>query len=147
MLKNILVLLHVITAAGWFGLALSIGGMARKAAAAAGAGAPLLEEGSKTIKLMGIFIVLTFVFGLLAFFLGGGFGGYGPQYHTSLSLIVILIGIQFAVIAPSWRKLAAGDASASSARKRIGMGVGIGHLLWLVTLILMFWNHFPLMQR
>ena len=142
MLKNILVLLHVITAAGWFGLALSIGGMARKAAA--GAGAPVLEEGAKTIKLMGIFIVLTFVFGLVAFFLGGGFGGYGPQYHTSLSLIVILIAIQYGMIAPSWRKLSMGDASAASARKRIGMGVGIGHLLWLITLILMFWNHYPL---
>ncbi len=142
MLKNILVLLHVITAAGWFGLALSIGGMARKAAA--GAGAPVLEEGAKTIKLMGIFIVLTFVFGLVAFLLGGGFGGYGPQYHTSLSLIVILIAIQYGMIAPSWRKLSMGHASAASARKRIGMGVGIGHLLWLITLILMFWNHYPL---
>lgn len=139
MLKNILVLLHVITAAGWFGLALSIGGMARKAAA--GAGGPIVEEGAKTVKLMGVFIVLTFVFGILAFFLGGGFGAYGPQYHTSLTLVAILVAIQYVMIAPAWRKLAAGD---TSARKRIGMGVGIGHLLWLVTLILMFWNHYPL---
>lgn len=142
MLKNILVLLHVITAAGWFGLALSIGGIARQVAAGKSPG--LVAEGAKSIKLMNILIVLTFVFGLTAFFIGGGFAAYGPQYHTSLLLVLILVAIQFMMIRPSWSKLVADAAGASSAKKRMGMAIGIGHLIWLVVLVLMFWTHYPL---
>ena len=142
MLFNLLVLLHVISAAGWFGLALAIGGMARRAAA--GAGAPLVEEGSKTVKLMNVFIVATFVFGLLAFFLGGGFSAYGPQYHTSLLLVAILVAVQFFLIRPAWSSLTLDGPAAQSARKRISMGTGMGHLIWLIVLVLMFWNHYPL---
>lgn len=142
MLKNIFVILHVITAAGWFGLALAIGGIARKAAAGGGAG--LVDEGAKTIKLMNIFVVLTLVFGLLAFFMGGGFGVYGPQYHTSLLLIMILVGIQFMMIRPAWATMAGGGTEAASARKKMGMAIGIGHLIWLVVLVLMFWMRYPL---
>ena len=142
MLKNTLVLLHVITAAGWFGLALSIGGIARRVAAERTDG--LVEEGAKSIKLMNMFVVLTFVFGLLAFLLGGGFAAYGPQYHTSLLLVLILIGIQFLMIRPAWSAIATGDPAVTSARKRIGMANGIGHLIWLIVLVLMFWTRYPL---
>lgn len=142
LLMNLLVLLHVITAAGWFGLALVIGGMARKAAA--GADKPLVDEGTKTVKLMNVFIVLTLVFGLLAFLVGGGFGAYGPQYHTSLLLIIVLTALQFFLIGPAWSSIADGGSTASGAKKRISMGTGAGHLIWLIVLILMFWNHYPL---
>lgn len=142
MLKNILVLLHVITAAGWFGLALGIGGIARQVAAGKSQG--LIEEGAKNIKLMNIFVVLTFVLGLIVFFIGGGFAAYGPQYHTSLLLVLILVAIQFLMIRPSWSKLVADTSGAGSARKRMGMAIGIGHLIWLVVLVLMFWTHYPL---
>lgn len=142
MLKNLFVLLHVITAAGWFGLALAFGGAARRAAA--GAGAALVEEGTKNVKMMNVFILLTFVFGLLAFLLGGGFAAYGPQYHTSLLLIFILVLIQYVLIGPGWKKVPLGGDEAGSARKRIGLGIGLGHLLWLIVLILMLWNRFPL---
>lgn len=139
---NFLVILHVITAAGWFGLALVIGGLARQAAAGAGTG--VVEEGAKTVKLMNIFIVLTFVFGLSAFFIGGGFAGYGPQYHASLTLVLILVGVQLLMIRPAWSRLASGAEGADAGRKRMTMAVGIGHLIWLIVLILMFWNHYPL---
>ncbi len=142
MLHNLLVLLHVITAAAWFGLALVIGGMARRVAA--DGGASLVEEGSKTVKMMTAFIVLTFVFGFLAFLLGGGFVAYGPVYHASLLLVLILVAVQLFVIAPSWKRLALGGEAAGSARKRITTGIGMGHLIWLIVLVLMFWNHFPL---
>lgn len=144
MLFSLLVMLHVIFAAGWFGLALAIGGMARRAAA--GAGAPVVEEGSKTVRLMNVFIIATFVFGLLAFLLGGGFGSYGPQYHTSLLLVAILIAVQFLVIRPAWSTFAVDGSAAQSASKRIAMGTGIGHLIWLIVLVLMFWNHYPLFE-
>ena len=149
LILNIFVVLHVITAAAWFGLGLRLAGQARtvlkldRAAAAA-----LAEDVQRSVRLMGIFIVLTFIFGLIAFFAGGGFAVYGPIYHTSLTLIVILILLQFLLIRPSWKKLQAGLAAEKKAgqvesyRKRLAMGTGIGHLIWLVLLVLMFWNRF-----
>jgi hypothetical protein len=136
LLKWIFVILHIITAAAWFGLALPLGRRARLVADGGPAAAALAEEGGRTVKLLGVFAILTLVFSLVAFFLGGGFGGYGPQYHTSLLLILILIGVHYGVIRPGWNALSAGDANG---RKRVAMGVGIGHLLWLVILVLMFW--------
>ena len=138
MLKNLLVLLHVITAAGWFGLGLILASLSKQAVA----GAPANEAGTKAVGMMNMFGVLTLVFGLAAFFLGGGFGGYGPQYHTSLLLVAIMVAVQFLIIRKAWSALAAGGGEA--ARKKIAMGTGILHLLWLVVLILMFWNRYPL---
>lgn len=144
MLKNLFVLLHIITAAGWFGLALGFGSIARRAAAETGAA--LVAEGTKSVKLMNVFAVLTFAFGLLAFLLGGGFAVYGPNFHTSLLLILILVVVQYAMIGAGW-KLISGrtdNGSSGKARKRVSAGIGIGHLIWLVVLILMLWTRFPL---
>lgn len=143
------VLLHVITAAAWFGLGLRLAAQARKTlnqdhpAAVA-----LSEDVQRSVRLMGIFIVLTFLFGLGAFFIGGGFAAYGPLYHTSLLLIFILILLQYFVIRPTWAKIQKGVAAQEPSgelvgyRKRIAMTVGIGHLIWLVVLVLMFWRNY-----
>lgn len=144
MFKNILVLLHIITAAGWFGLALIFGAVARKAAAA---GSPAFNDvGSKIERFMTIFVIATFLFGLGAFFLGGGFGLYGANYHTSITLILILVLIQLFLIRPAWKAIAVGGEGAASSRKKLGIGIGVGHLLWLVVLILMLWNQYPLFR-
>jgi hypothetical protein len=136
LLKWVFVILHIVTAAAWFGLALPLSRRARLVAAGGPAAGALAEEGERTIKLLGIFAVLTLVFSLVAFLIGGGFGAYGPQYHTSLLLILVLIGVHYGVVRPGWNALSAGDASG---QKRVAMGVGIGHMLWLVILVLMFW--------
>ena len=144
MLKNLLVLLHITTAAGWFGLAIIFGAVARKAVGTGGS--ELIDVGSKMERFMTIFIVATFLFGLGAFFLGGGFGLYGPNYHTSITLVLILVLIQFFLIRPAWRSIAAAGEGAASSRKKLGVGIGIGHLLWFVVLILMLWNQYPLFR-
>ena len=43
---------------------------------------------------------------------------------------------------PAWARLRAtvGAPEADKARGRVAMGVGIGHLTWLVLLVLMYWN-------
>lgn len=132
MIFSLAVLLHIITAAAWFGLGLSLSAQARAAAGAS-------DSGARTVKMMGLFSVLTLAFGLLALLLGRGFAGYGPQFHTSLLLIAALVGVQYLLIGPAWAKLAAGDAGA---RGRVAMGTGIGHVLWLVTLVLMLWERY-----
>lgn len=138
LLLYVFVILHIVTAAAWFGLALPLSRRGRLVAAGGPAAAPLAEEGNRTVTMLGVFAVLTFVFGLVALFLGGGFGAYGPQYHTSMLLILILIGVHYGLVRPGWNALRAGDAGG---QKRVAMGTGIGHLLWLVILVLMFWTY------
>jgi hypothetical protein len=151
MLKSIFVVLHTITAAAWFGLGLRIAGRAREVIELGGdAGAALASDGADSVWQMNLFVVLTLVFSLGAFIAGGHFAAYGPIYHTSVTLIVLLVLDQLFVIRPGWNALqnaVAGGASldadaAESARKRVAIGTGVGHLLWLVMLVLMFWNRY-----
>ncbi|PSQ82605.1 MAG: hypothetical protein BRD44_07615 [Bacteroidetes bacterium QS_7_67_15] len=143
MLKWILVILHILTAAAWFGLGLRLAGQARTVAS--GNAPALAEDAGRSVQWMNVFIVLTLVFAASAFVVGGRVGGsnpfsfYGPQYHTSLLLILVLTGLQFFVIRPGWNGLTGGDDT-ESARKRVAIGTGVGHLVWLVILVLMFWN-------
>jgi uncharacterized membrane protein len=146
--KILAVILHVITAAAYFGLGLPLARNARTLAS--NRATFLATDGARTIRLMTVFAVLTFVFGLVAFFIPpGGFGFYGPEFHTSLTLMVVLIGVHVGLVQLGWSKLSeavardGGEADASSARKRVAMGIGIAHLIWLVLLILMFWSRAP----
>ncbi|MEM6785454.1 MAG: hypothetical protein AAF624_17165, partial [Bacteroidota bacterium] len=62
--KYLVVIAHIATAAAWFGLALRLAGQARKVAAASGdARATLAEDVGKSVSQVGLFILLTFVFG------------------------------------------------------------------------------------
>lgn len=143
------VILHIITAAAWFGLGLRLSAQARAVLnTAGGAARALADDVQRSVRLMGIFIVLTLVFAVGAFIAGGAFAAYGPAYHTSLLLIVVLVAVQFFVIRPGWKRLyrALDDerTGADQARKQVSIGVGIGHLIWLVLLILMFWEELQL---
>jgi hypothetical protein len=146
MLKSILVLLHIITAAAWFGLGLRLAGRARTVLDLGGeAGTALAADGQSAVRQMNIFAVLTLVFSLGAFVAGGHFAAYGPLYHTSVTLIVLFTLDQLFVIRPGWNALQAaleGGGGAESARKKIAIGTGVGHLLWLVMLVLMLWNQY-----
>ena len=149
LIRYVFVVLHVVTAAAWFGLAMRISSQARLVLNVDSASArELAAQTDKTIRLMGIMLLLTFAFSLAAFFLGGGFEAYGAAYQISLVLIVLLLVDQFALVAPAWRRVHRGVIGAqtleagiaAAARKRMAAGVGIGHILWLSLLILMFWN-------
>lgn len=151
MLFSILVLLHVLTAAAWFGLGLRLAGRARRVLALDGdARTALATDGRATVRQMTLFIVLTFLFSIGAFVAGGHFSAYGPLYHTALLLILLLTADQLFVIRPGWNALqnalpAGGDPdtdAAEAARKRVAIGTGVGHLLWFVLLVLMFWNRY-----
>jgi len=142
LVKTLSVVLHIITAAAYFGLGLLLGRQAR-----AFADTKLPEVGAiggRSVRLMTMFAVLTLVFGLVAFFLApGGFAVYGPEFHTSISLIVILVLVQVLLVQMGWGAMhdaIGAGTDPSSGRKRVMMGVGIAHLLWLVILVLMLWN-------
>jgi hypothetical protein len=146
LLKWILVILHIITAAAWFGLGLRLAGQARTVLDLDGAAqATLAEDGQQSVRLMNIFMLLTLVFSLGAFVAGGHFAAYGPAYHSAVTLIVLLTLDQLFVIRSGWSTLlayATGDDTsvdaAQSAKTKVAIGTGVGHLIWLVLLGLMF---------
>lgn len=148
LLKYIFVFLHIATAAAWFGMALRLSAQARLAARVGGASAAAVsEETRRGINLMGIFLLLTFAFGLGAFLLGGAFAVYGMEFHTSLLLILILIAVHYALIGPRWDRFGKAlttdhPQDAEAHRKKLAMFLGIGHLLWMVILFLMLWRYF-----
>ena len=135
--KIVFVLLHVLTAAAYFGLSLTLPNWARALTGTSGdARSATAAQGSRTVRSMSGALVLTFVFALAAFLIGGGFAVYGPTFHASLGLIALLLGVHFALLAPAWTRLTTGD---DAARGRLGMATGLAHALWLVLLVLMFW--------
>lgn len=146
LLKWILVVLHIITAAAWFGLGLRLAGQARGVVNAEGdAQAALVDDGAQSVWLMNIFIVLTLLFSISAFIAGGHFAAYGPAYHSAVTLIVLLTIDQLWIIRGGWNNLQAAVADGasdalSSAKTRVAIGTGVGHLIWLVLLVLMFAN-------
>jgi len=148
LLKWILVILHIITAAAWFGIGLRLAGQARAVLEQEGdARAALAQEGGRSVWLMNLFVVLTLVFSLGAFVAGGHFVAYGPVYHTAVLLIVLLTADQLLVIRGGWASLQSLATQASpdvdaleSAKKRVVIGTGVGHLMWLILLVLMFAN-------
>lgn len=148
LIKWILVVLHIITAAAWFGIGLRLAGQARAVLEHDGdTQRALAEEGSRSVWLMNIFIVLTLVFSLSAFVAGGHFARYGPAYHSAVTLIVLLAVDQLWIIRGGWSALteAVRDGATDaleSAKTRVAIGTGVGHLLWLVLLGLMFVDQF-----
>ena len=145
LIHQVFIFLHIVFAAAWFGMGLRLAtqartvlGLERNAALA------LADDVARTVRFMGIFIVLTLIFALGVLGLGGGYPGQF-QYHTASMLIVVLVVVQWALVQPAWKKLRAAVEAGSDAeayRKRVAMSVGIGHLLWFVLLVLMFWNRF-----
>lgn len=152
LLKWIFVVLHIITAAAWFGLGLRLAAQARTVLTLDGeARAAVAEEGQQSVRLMNLFIVLTLLFSVGAFIAGGHFNYYGPAYHSALTLIVLLTLDQLVVVRPAWSTLrdhsTGNDVStdaAQSAKTRVAIGTGVGHLLWLVLLGLMFTDQFAM---
>ena len=140
LLKYVFVILHILTAASWFGLSLPLARRARVVAGGGAGAAELAADGARTVKLLGVFSVLTLLFALGAFASGimaQGTDAYGWPYHAALLLVLGLVGATLALIRPGWNALQGGDLAAA---KRVAMGAGIGHTLWLVILVLMFWS-------
>ena len=138
-LHVLLVLLHIILVTVWFGLALRLQFLSR----ALGGGGPLAgseeirQAGNRTVQVMTIAIILFYAVAVANFFVGGGFSVYGPAYHASLLLGLALVLVQVLMIQPAWGRLSGGQPADA---KRVSMGIGIAHGLWLVLLVLMFFG-------
>ncbi len=145
LLHTTLILCHIVTAAAWFGMALRLGAHARLVVSLQGEGAlTAANDGVKAIRWMGVWILLTWLFSIGSLMLGGGYPGQ-YQYHTAAMLIFILVVVQYSLIRPAWnglREAVVAGAERKPFGKRVAITTGIGHLLWFVLLLLMFWNRF-----
>ena len=143
LLHQVFILLHIITAAAWFGMGLRLATQARTVLSLERSAAlALADDVARTVHFMGIFIALTLVFAFGVLGLGGGYPGR-IQFHIASTLIVVLVAVQFVLVRPAWKKLRAAieaGTDGEGARKRIAMSIGVGHLLWFVLLVLMFWD-------
>ena len=134
LVHTLTIALHVLFAAAWFGMGIGLLPLSRSRLA----GGP--PEGDKLVRAMNGSAALFYVFAMANWMLGLRLGfevQYNTwPYHTSLTLGLILVAVQFAIIWPAWRKLRAGGGE--KAQKRLAMGVGIGHLVWMVLFVLMY---------
>ncbi len=146
-IHTILVILHILTASVWFGMSMRLGSQAKLVAT----GQPAVAlDGVRTISLMGIMLMATFVFSMTLLVVGGGYPGQ-TQYHIASTLIVLLLVVQFVFLRPAWNRLydsvessrSDGESKgvdASAHVRKISIVTGVGHLLWVILLVLMFWN-------
>ena len=133
--------LHVACAAAWFGLSLHLPGLSRAVVSSdVPIGEALAKSGAKTIRLMDFFVLLLYAFAVLTIIAGPGFGGIGWPFHFALSLGLVLILVQVFLIRRNWAALqsAVSGGDAVAARKKVAMSLGIGHLIWIALLVLMF---------
>jgi hypothetical protein len=143
------VVLHVVTAAAWFGAALRLSAESRAVAGADPSVAlPLAKSASSAVRQLGVFLLLTLGFALIAVFTNGGFETYSWAYwwqiHVSLGLLLALIAVHFIALVPAWRAFeqAAGSVDAPRRRRPVAAILGVGHLIWLGILVLMFYPRF-----
>jgi hypothetical protein len=147
-LKILVVVLHVASAAMLFGAPLGLVRMARSALKSGEVPFKLAAvEAGRRGKMAGMGSMATLLTGLILIFLGGGFGVVTKNFHVALLLMLVAFGFSFGWMRPNGAKLVQASektpidqAAAEHALKKLGMGSGILHTLWLVILTLMFYR-------
>ncbi len=138
LVHTVVIALHVLFAAAWFGMAAAVPSLVR------GALRPGEAQGGKVIAAMNGSVVLFYVFAVANWTLGMQLGldaQYNAwPYHTSLTLGLVLVAAQVLLVRTGWNKLVAGAGTpdAETGRKRLSAGLGIGNLVWIAIFILMY---------
>ena len=138
LVHTVVLALHVLFAAAWFGLGLALPSLAR------GAMSPGAAEGGRVMASMNGSAVLFYLAAVANWTLGMQLGFEAQYntwpYHTALTLGLVLVAVQFLLIRPGWNKLVngAGTPVGEAGRKRVAMGIGIGHAVWLALFVLMY---------
>lgn len=138
LVHSVVIALHVLLAASWFGLSLSLPSLARAVTS------PDAARGEKVMSAMSGSVALFYVFAVANWVVGRRLGfeiQYNHwAYHTSLTLGLILVLVHFILIRRAWIRYVAhaGTPEADAARKKLSMGLGIGHMVWLALFVLMY---------
>jgi hypothetical protein len=144
---HVLVVLHVIFGALWFGGPLLIGSTIKSALPH---GRPAIHAAAGVANRMATFGLVGNLGSLLTgvgliFWRYGGMKGLPVRFHIALGLGLIGAVLGFVLLKPTASKLLAAAGAegftaeaAGPAKKRLAMATGINHLLWLVALTLMY---------
>jgi hypothetical protein len=138
LIYGLLIFVHILAGFVWFGLSLRLQAFAKFSITDV-----IAENGRKTATVMTASAVLLWAGGLISALINPErlFHPDHPFsfiYTTSTLLILVLVGVQVFGIARAWNGFTAGTTPA----KRLMMWIGIGHLLWFVTLVLMLWPQY-----
>lgn len=138
LVHTVVLALHVLFAAAWFGMAAAVPSLAR------GAMRPGAAEGGRVIGAMNASAVLFYAAAVANWTLGMQLGFEAQYnawpYHVSMTLGLVLVGTQLLFIRTGWNKLVAGAGTpeAEVGRKRLAIGLGVGNLTWIALFILMY---------
>jgi uncharacterized membrane protein len=141
-----LLVLHIASAALLFGGALGLPRLVRNALSlGAAAFRVAAKEAQRRGTLTGIASLMTLWTGVALIFMLGGFARAPINFHIALTLMLVAIACNLVFIRPSLSKLVReGENPEPSATvvalalKKISMGQGILHLIWITNLVLMF---------
>ncbi len=142
---KILLILHIACAALLFGGGIGmVRNLKRCLQAGKAAFLPATEDAAKRGKIMGLASFATLLTGLALIFTVGGFKAIPVTIHIALTLMLVAIGVSSALIRPHTMKLVKyvaaenlDSAAIEKSIKKIAMGTGILHLIWITILVLM----------
>lgn len=142
----LLVTFHVTCAAILFGLSLGLTGSCRRAMARGHeALRAAAEEVNRKGKILGGASVLTLLSGVSLIMSIGGFAAAPKNFHAAMGLMMVAMVISFGILKPAGESLVLateGDSIkedlANLSLKKMAMGSGILHLMWIGMLMLMF---------
>lgn len=144
-LRLALLVIHITSAAALFSLPL---GISRNLKATVALGKAAFEiaaaDAARRAKLSALSSLATLWTGVGLIFVMGGFKAAPINYHISLTLMFVAIGVNFLIMRPAIggavQAAKQSEVSADTVRaiaKKISMGQGILHLLWVSILFLM----------
>jgi uncharacterized membrane protein len=150
-LRILILVIHISAAAVLFGAGLGLPRLLRKSFEL---GAPMFklatEEVKKRAGWTGIASLATLWTGIALIFILGGFKAAPINYHISLTLMFGAILVNLLVARPAVKRLVFEGAKPEPSRdvvqasvKRLSMGQGIMHLIWVIILVLMFHRIYP----
>jgi uncharacterized membrane protein len=142
-LSQVLLIIHVACAALWFGSTMFLPRRLRTLSELDPAARALsLNELAREARIFSSASTLVFVTGLgLAREIG--FANLSPRYHVAMTLSLIWVGLDHGVVRRTLALLANNPPTGAvleAARKRLFATLGVQHLLFTVTLVLMLWR-------
>ncbi len=143
-----LVCVHISFAALILGVSVTLSGELRRALSAGHlAFRQTALSAARKAMLTLISTGMTFATGLGLIFYRGGFGVVTKNYHIAMTLMLVSLVVVALIVKPATAKAVAASAgetldenAARSSFKKVAMGVGILHTMWLGSLVLMFYR-------
>lgn len=145
-MRTVLLILHIASAALLFGTGTGLVRQLKRQAELGGKSLLIAaEDAARRGSIMSGASLFTIATGVALIFNLGGFAAAPKNFHTALLVMLGLMAVGLGVLKPAAARIEAqaksetpDQAVIGSSIKKIAMGQGIMHLLWLVLLILMF---------